>query len=137
LFIYCSLFLYLQGKEKLWDSYSASFNLIKSKIFEYGVASYLFQFMVNITLGFISLIPIVILAIIAFTTLGFNPDFFLTFGGKIIVSLGISIVTLLMVFASIYLISFYVLQYFSLLEVSYSEETLEDIEQIGTTTDEI
>lgn len=137
LFIYCSLFLYLQGKEKLWDSYSASFNLIKSKIFEYGVASYLFQFMVNITLGFISLIPIVILAIIAFTTLGFNPDFFLTFGGKIIVSLGISIVTLLMVFAFIYLISFYVLQYFSLLEVSYSEETLEDIEQIGTTTDEI
>ncbi len=137
LFIYCSLFLYLQGKEQLWDSFSASFRLIKSKIFEYGAASYLFQFMVQITLGFVMLIPLIILGVVAFTTVGFNHDFFLTFGGKIIVSLGVSFITLLVVFSSIYLISFYVLQYFSLLEVSYSEETLDDIEQIGSTTDEI
>ncbi len=137
LFNYSALFLYLQGKEKLWDSYGASFKLIKSKMFEYGTASYLFQFMVQITLGFVMLIPLIILGIVAFTTVGFHEDFFLTFGGKIIVSLGISFITLLVVFSSIYLISFYVLQYFSLLEVSYSEETLEDIEQIGATTDEI
>lgn len=136
LFFYCALFLYIQGRERLWDSYKASFYLIKSKMWEYGLASYLFQFLAQIILGVLTIIPIVILVIIGFNTVGFDQHFFETFGGKILIAIGGSILTLFMILASIYMISFYVLEYFSLLEVSYSEDTLDQIDQIGTTKDE-
>ena len=136
LFFYCALFLYIQNREKIWDSYKASFYLIKKKIWEYGLASYLFQMLVQIILGILTLIPIVILGLIAFNTIGFDQHFFETFSGKILISIGGSILTLFMIIASIYIISFNVLAYFSLLEVSYSEDTLDQIDQIGTTTDE-
>lgn len=136
LFFYCALFLYIQDRETLGGSYMASFNLIKSKIFEYGVATYLFQFMTQITLGFIAIIPVLILFMIGLFTYGFSADFFQTFGGKFLIATGSALLLLLTIFAGIYMITFAVLQYFSLLEVKYGEETLDDIEQIGNTTDE-
>ena len=110
LFFYCALFLYIQGREQLWDSYKASYYLIKKKIWEYGLASYIFQILVQIILGVLTLIPIVILGIIAFNTIGFDKHFFETFGGKILISIGGSIATLFMIIASIYIISFNVLE---------------------------
>lgn len=136
LFFYCALFLYLQDRERLWDSYRASFYLIKSKIFEYGLASYIFQMIMQILLGLLTIVPLVILGIIAFNTIGFNDQFFTSFSGKFLVSLGSSIFTLFIIISSIYMISFYVLQYFSLLEVSYREDTLDHIDQIGQTEDD-
>lgn len=136
LVMYTALFLYIQKRETLWQSYIASFKLVKSKLFEYGLAAYLFQFMVQIILGVLLIIPAIIFFIIGFTTIGFTEDFFHTFGGKFITAAGSSILTLFVIFSSIYLISFYVLTYFSLLEVSLSEETLDNIDQIGSTQDE-
>lgn len=136
LFIYCALFLYLQKRETLWDSYGASFRLIKSKMFEYGAAAYLFQFMVQIILGILVVLPTLIIFVITFFTVDFSQDFFITFTGKFLASIGGAIMLFAMIFSSIYMISFYVLEYFSLLEINFGEETLEDIEQIGATTDE-
>lgn len=136
LFFYCALFLYIQDRETLWNSYSTSFSLIKSKIFEYGLATYIFQIMTQITLGFITIIPVLILFMIGLFTFGFTEAFFQTFGGRFIIAIGSSLLLLLTIFAGIYMITFAVLQYFSLLELKYGEETLDDIEQIGNTTDE-
>ena len=136
LFFYCALFLYIQGKETLGGSYMASFNLIKSKIFEYGVATYIFQIMTQITIGFITVIPIIILFIIGFFTHDFSYEMLETFKGKLLIAAGSALVLLAWIFAVIYMITFAVLQYFSLLEIKYGEETLDDIEQIGNTADE-
>lgn len=136
MFFYCALFLYLQNRERLWDSYRASFYLIKKKLFEYGLAAYIFQMIMQILLGLLTIVPLIILGIIAFNTIGFNDQFFTSFSGKFLVSLGSSIFTLFIIMSSIYMISFYVLQYFSLLEVSYREDTLDNIDQIGKTVDD-
>jgi len=136
LFFNCALFLYLQDREGIWDSYRASFRLIGAKVFEYGAASYVLQLMAQIILGFIALIPIAIIGIIAFSTIGFSIQFFDGFAGKFLVSIGGSILMLFLIFFSIYMVTFYVLQYFSLLESTYKEDTLEQINQIGGTIDE-
>jgi len=136
LFFYCALFLYIQGRERLWDSYKAAFYLIKSKMFEYGLAAYIFQFLTQIILGVLTLIPLAVLFIIGFNTTVSFDHFFESFGGKILLSIGGSIMTLFIIITTIYMISFYVLQYFSLLEINYSEDTLDQIDQIGTTKDE-
>lgn len=136
LFINCALFLYLQERENLWASYGASFRLIKARIFEYGAASYVFQLMIQIIGTLIVMIPLIIIGVIAFTTVGFTEQFFDGFTGKFLVSLGGSIFMLFIIFFAIYMIAFYVLQYFSLLESSYKEDTFDQIDQIGGTADE-
>lgn len=132
LFISCALLLYRQGRATLWGSYMASFELIREKIFSYALATFLFQILAQVFFGILTIIPVVILFIIGFTTIGFNNEFFLSFTGKFLISIGAGIATLFMFFYGAMLISFYVLEYFSLLEVSYSEETLDEIEQIGS-----
>lgn len=136
LFIYCALFLYRQDREDLWGSYGASFRLIKGKILEYGAATYAFQVMIQIVMVLIAFIPLIIIGIIAFTTVGFSAQFFDGFLGKFLATIGGSIFMLFLIFFSFYMIGFYVLQYFSLLESSYKEDTLEQIDQIGGTADE-
>jgi len=136
LYIYCALFLYIQGRGGLVESYRASFHLVKAKILEYGLASYVFQLMIQIIMVFVILIPAIIIGIIAFSTVGFSDQFLDGFMGKFLVSIGSSIFMLITIFFTIYIILFYVLQYFSLLESSYKEDTLEQIDQIGGTADE-
>ncbi len=137
LFLYCALFLYLQDREELWESYKASFYLLKSKIFAYGAAAYIFQMLAQILLLLLTLVPLIILAIIGFTTVGFDARFFESFLGKFLFSIGSSLFFLFFMISTIYLIGFYMLQYFSLLESSYKEDTLETIDQIGGTEDEL
>lgn len=136
LFFYCALFLYLSGRESLWGSYGASLSLIKSKVFAYGLASFIIQFISQIILSILIIIPILILGIIAYNTVGFDMLFFSSFAGKFIIAIGVAILTFFAVFFGIYLLCFYVLQYFSLLEISYSEATLDDIDQIGNVQSE-
>lgn len=131
LFIYCALFMYLREEKELMHCYREAWSLVKKKIFIYGTAGYVMQFMVQIILMFILMIPTIILAIIAFATVGFTSDFFSSFGGKFIIAVGAGLMGLLFVFSSIYLIGFYVLQYFSLLESTHSEQTMDDIDSIG------
>jgi hypothetical protein len=138
LFLYTALFMYLQSRATLWDSYTASFKLIKGKIFEYALASYLVQMIIQTILGIVIIVPTVIIFISGFTMFGFDSIDRLSgsFGGKFIIALGTSLFTLFVIFSTVYLISFYVFQYFSLLEVNLSEKTLENIDQIGSTEDE-
>lgn len=135
LYFNVALMLYLQGRSSLWKSYSDSIQLIYHKMFAYGLASFLFQFLSEIVMGIVLIVPTIILVIITFST-GINVDFFTSFGGKFILSIGVALLAIFYVFYSIYLISFYVLEYFSLIEVNYNEETMEDIDQIGKTQNE-
>jgi len=137
LFVNCALFLYLQERETLWASYGASFRLVRARIFEYGAASYVFQLIIQIVGTLITMIPLIIIGVIAFTTVGFSNQFFDGFTGKFLVSLGGSIFMLFVIFFAIYMIAFYMLQYFSLLESRYKEDTLDQIDQIGGTAEQI
>src|SRR5699024_5421776 len=114
LFMNCALFFSLPGREGLCVSYPASFHLIKTRIFENGAAVYVVQMMVQFVMGLIVLIPLAVIGIIAFNTVGFTNQFFDSFTGKFLVSIGSSIFMLFLIFFSIYLVAFYVLQYFSL-----------------------
>lgn len=134
--VYCALFLYITGRERVFDSFTAAFRLVKQKIFVYGLAAYIFQFLTQIILGILTLIPIVVLAIITYNVIGFNEQVFISFGGKVLLSLASAIFMLFVTVASIYLISFYVLIFFSSLEETYREGTLDIIDQIGDTKDE-
>lgn len=135
LFFYCALFLYLDDRSTLWGSYLDSAKLIQQKMFSYGFATFVFQLLTQIMFGILTIVPAIILGVITFST-GLNVNFMSSFGGKFILGIGMAILSFFIVFYTIYLIGFYTLQYFSLIEVNFNEETMDDIEQIGLSSNE-
>ncbi len=126
-----ALFLYREDREVLFGSYMAAFSMVHSKLLSYGLAAYVFRFLMGISLALLTAVPGVILALIAYNTIGFNDDFFVTFTGKLLVSLGGSILMLMITLSTLYGMMFYALIYYSSLEVAHQEGTLQEIEQIG------
>lgn len=131
LYFYMALLVYMKKDMGLKDSFLYVFRMINKKFFVYGLASYVMQFIIQIALGLITAIPLIILGFISFVIMDVNENFLLTSTGKFILTIGVGFLGLLIVFSTIYLISFYVLQYFSLIEHNVGEQTIEDIDQIG------
>lgn len=132
----CALFLYLEGRETVFDSFLASFRLLKKKLLAYGLTAYIFRLLMGISLVLITLVPSAILAIIAYNTIGFTEQIFISFGGKIMISILGTLVILLSTISSIYTMSFYTLIYFSSLEVTNKEGSIAQLDQIGQPDDE-
>lgn len=132
----CGLFLYLEGRETLFDSFLASFRLLKKKLLSYGLTAYIFRILTGISLLLITVIPSVILGIIAYNTIGFNEQIFISFGGKIMVSILGTLVILFSTISSIYTMTFYTLIYFSSLETTNKEGSIAQLDQIGQSEDE-
>ena len=135
-FFAIALLLYIDDRATLSQSYSLAFKLLKKRIFEYGLAVYIFQLMIQIILGLLTLVPMIILFFIAYNTLSFNETFFYTFEGKLLISIGSVILALFFILTSIYMVSFMVLSYYSLIEDKFTETAIESIENIGHTKDE-
>ncbi|MCB9201447.1 MAG: hypothetical protein H6604_00140 [Flavobacteriales bacterium] len=138
-YIIVSFFLYRERNFSLSDSFTQSFNLIKSKLFEYAVASFIFSLMFFIIIGVIILIPSLIIFFISFNSLqdwiDFN-SFFDSSLGKIIVLLGSFLMMLMYILFSMYYSLFHSLIYFSAIEENFQEETEDEVDLIGTTKDE-
>lgn len=129
----CGLFLYLKNRETVFDSFPAAFRLIKKNILLYGLTAYIFRVCLTICLGLLTLVPLVILGIVAYNTVGFNDQFFVSFSGKILLSIGGTLVILFSTISTIYAMTFYSLIYFSSLETTNKEGTMNQINQIGNT----
>jgi len=136
-FYYCALFLYITGRERLFGSFPAAFRLIKQKLFVYGIAAYIFQWLSQVVLGLLTLIPIIIMVVIAYNTIGFNEKIFVSFGGKMLLSLASTLFMAFITISAVYLVSFYTLIFFSSLEDTYQEGTIGIIDQIGDTQNEL
>ena len=132
----CGLFLYLEDRETVFDSFLASFRLLKKKLLSYGLTAYIFRILVGICLLLVTIIPTAILAIIAYNTIGFTEQIFISFGGKVMVSILGTLVILLSTISSIYVMSFYTLIYFSSLEATNKEGSMAQLDQIGQSDDE-
>lgn len=131
-----ALFLYLQGKEKVFDSFMAAWRLLKKKILVYGLTAYIFRVLLTICLGLLTIVPALIIGIIAYNSIGFNEHIFISFGGKILISLAGTLFILLVTMTSVYVMTFYTLIYFSSLEATHKEGTISQIEQIGMQDEE-
>lgn len=135
-FFSIALLLYIEDRASLTQSYSLAMKMLKKKIFEYGLALYIFQLMIQIILGLLTLIPLVVLFLIAYNTLSFNDTFFFTFEGKLLISIGSVILAFFFILTSIYIVSFLALSYYSLIEDKFTETAIESIDNIGNTQDE-
>lgn len=131
LYFFSAFMLYREGYYELMDCYTAGFSIIKSRLFEYGIASYLVSFIFQALLYLITILPTLIIALIAYNYVGFTTEFFDTTFGKTIVSIGGMILTLFSIIYYMLAVISYAVIYETAKELKFGENVFVKISNIG------
>ncbi|TJZ59772.1 ABC transporter permease [Sphingobacterium olei] len=131
LWYFCAFLLYREGYDDLTDCFLSSFSMLKRRAFEYGVASYVVSFLFQSLLSLVVLIPSLVIGLIAYNSLEFNSDFFNTFYGRMLMSLGGSVLTLFSIVYAMLAVMSYGIIYETAKELKYGEDIFEKISKIG------
>lgn len=132
---FCAFMLYREGYYTLADSFTSAFDMLRKKIFDYGVSSYIVSAIFQILLMMMSLVPVLVLGLIAYNTIGFDDRFFDTFYGKLIASLGGTIFAMIMIASYMFSVLISGLIYESAKELRFGENIYETIANIGKGVD--
>lgn len=138
-YLFCALFLYLEERAGLIDSFKLAYPLIKKNFVHYGISAFIFNYLVSFVAMAFFIIPVIIIGIISLVSLKDWIDidsFFDSVSGKSVVAIGTSFLFLINIITIFYTISFYFLIYQSAIEESFHEETQDAIDLIGTLKDE-
>lgn len=128
---FTAFMLYREDYYDLVDTFTAAFSMLKSKIWEYGVASYLVNFLFQALLSLISIIPVALFAFLSYTYVGFNDNFFDTFWGRIVVTGGSLLVTLFFILYYMLAVISYGIIYETAKELRFGDDMFERISNIG------
>ncbi|MGJ1433387.1 ABC transporter permease [Sphingobacterium spiritivorum] len=129
--LFCAFMLYREGYYSLGSCFNEAYHLLKKKVYDYGVSSYIVSAIFQVMLMMMTLIPALILGLIAYNTVGFNDNFFDTFSGKLIVSLGGTIFSLVTITSYMFSVLISGLIYESAKELRFGENIYETINNIG------
>jgi len=135
IYFYVAMLLYHENRYSLMDCFKNTYGLIKSKLFAYTTAGFIFQLIIGTVMGLVIAVPIIIIFILSINSLEswFSiENFFDTAFGKSIITICILLLIVIIILSSMYTISFNSLIYFSTIEENFQEETIDDIDLIGT-----
>ena len=95
---FCAFVFYREGYMDAHNSLQQTLKLMKYKFFSYGVASYIVSFIFQGMMMMLMIVPSVIIALIAYNVVGFNEGFFDSFIGRILSSVGVTVLVLYRLF---------------------------------------
>ncbi|MBD1429301.1 ABC transporter permease [Sphingobacterium litopenaei] len=131
MWFFTAFMLYREDYYDLIDCFGGAFTLLRTKIFEYGTASYIVSFIFQALLSIITIIPFVIIFVISYNAIGFNNDFFESEWGRGIATFGSLVVVLLfMVYYMLSVISYGII-YETAKELKFGEDVFARIEKLG------
>ena len=131
LWFFSAFMLYREGYQDLLDSYTSAFSMLRSKLFEYGVASYIVTFIFQSLMTLMTVMPAIIIGLIAYNYVGFNDSFFDSYFGKVLVTLGTSLVSVFYIIYFILSVLSYGIIYETAKELKYSGNIFDRIAKIG------
>lgn len=137
IFIYYSMMAYREDRTDLWGSFSEGWKLLKKQFFMQLLAKTILGFLTNIVLSIVTILPAIVIFLIFMFINNFDTElFFESFTGRFLISIGMSLLTIYMLYAQLFNAQQLFLMYNSAIERDYQEGTLSDIETLGTTQDE-
>jgi len=136
LWFFTAFMLYREGYYELIDTFQGAYTLLKKKFFEYGTASYVVNFLFQTLLYTMTLVPSVVIGLIAYNSVGFNDNFFDTYFGKTLVSVGASLLTLFFIVYNMFSVLSYGIIYESGKELQFGENVFQRIAKIGRRGDD-
>jgi len=133
---FCAFLFYREGYFGAAGSLSKTFGILSNRFIDYGLSSYLVSFIFQILVFMLALMPSIVLAIIAYNTIGFDDTFFDTFFGRMLVAIGGSIVVALTIGYYMCSVLVYGIIYETAKERKYGEDIYEKINHLGKEEDE-
>ncbi|MBL1410525.1 ABC transporter permease [Sphingobacterium faecale] len=131
LWFFTAFMLYRENYYDLFDTYTSAFSMLKEKIAEYGLASYVVTFLFRSLMTLMSIVPLIILGLIAYNYVGFSNDFFETYIGKILVTFGSTMLTVFFIIYYMLSVISYGIIYETAKELRFGEDVFEKIHKIG------
>ncbi|HLS37566.1 MAG TPA: hypothetical protein VK023_04780 [Sphingobacterium bovisgrunnientis] len=131
LWFFTAFMLYREGYYDLMDCFGSAFSLLKKKIFEYGLASYIVSFIFQALLSIITIIPLVIIFAISYNAIGFSTEFFDSEWGRTIATFGGLVVVLLFIVYYMLSVISYGIIYETAKELRFGEDIFDRIEKLG------
>lgn len=131
LWFFSSFMLYREGYDDLLDCFGSAFGMLKKKILEYGLASYIVSFIFQSLLSIITVFPLVIIFLITYNSIGFNNDFFASGLGRSIATFGGLIVTLLVIIYYLLSVISFGIIYETAKELKYGEDVFDRIDKLA------
>lgn len=134
LWFFSAFMLYREGYYDLIDCFGSAFTMLKKKILEYGLASYIVSFIFQALLSIITIVPMVIVFLIAYNSLGYNDDFFASGIGRGVATFGGLFVVLLVIIYYLLSVISYGIIYETAKELQFGEDVFERIDKLGGET---
>ncbi|ERJ61451.1 hypothetical protein [Sphingobacterium paucimobilis] len=131
LWFFTAFMLYRENYYDLFDTYTSAFSLLKEKIGEYGLASYVVTFLFRSLITLTSVVPFIIIGLVAYNYVGFNNDFFETYIGKILVTFGSTVLTVFFIIYYMLSVISYGIIYETAKELRFGEDVFDRIHRIG------
>ncbi|GHE40186.1 ABC transporter permease [Sphingobacterium griseoflavum] len=128
---FCAFLLYREEYVDAGGSLQKAFSMLRKKIIDYSVAAYVVSFVFQVLMLMLSLMPALILGIVAYNTIGFDDNFFESPFGRMLVSFGATLVVLLYIVYYMFSVLVYGIIYETIKEIAFGENIYEKIGRIG------
>jgi len=128
---FCALLFYREGYVSATNSIQQSFNILKKKIIDYSMSAYVVSLVFQMLLLMLTLIPSLIIGLIAYNTIGFEQTFFDSVFGRLFTALGGVLLVLLYIVYYMFTVLVSGIIYESAKEMAYGEDLYEKIENLG------
>lgn len=131
LWYFTAFMLYREGYYDLFDTYTAAYSMLKSKIVEYGLASYVVTFLFHSLMTLIGIVPFIIIGFVSYNYVDFDSNFFDSYFGKLLVTLGSTLLSLFFIVYYMLSVISYGIIYETVKELRFGEDVFEKIHKIG------
>lgn len=132
---FCAFLFYREGYMSASSAIQQSFSILKKKIFDYGVSAYVVSLVFQALLVMLTLIPSLIIGVIAYNTIGFEHTFFDSMAGRLFTSIGGTLLVLLYIVYYMFTVLVSGIIYETAKEVTYGEDVYEKIQKLGKEED--
>ncbi|MDM1296769.1 ABC transporter permease [Sphingobacterium sp. N143] len=98
IWLFSSFLFYREGYSDLGSCFTDAYVMLSKKLIQYGVATYIVNFIFQMAVMMISIVPLIIISLISYNFLGMDAAFFDSSWGKLLMTLGGMFVTLFTLF---------------------------------------
>jgi len=98
IWLFCSFLFYREGYSDLGSCFTDAYVMLSKKLIQYGIATYIVNFIFQMAVMMISIVPLIIMGLLSFNFLGIDTAFFDSSWGKLLMTLGGLFITLFTLF---------------------------------------
>ena len=128
---FTAFMLYREGYYDSFNAFRSALRILRKKIFSYGLATYVIHFIFQALLMLMGIVPAIVFFVISYNSGNFSYSFFEGFYGRILISMGGSLITVVTLMYYVLSVLSYGIVYETAKELNYGENIFDRIDKLG------